>query len=101
MFLGRVPTADALEIIHRAEGVSIDWLLTGNAAPFCVRHLTDQDGVTLLRQQTGAEHYYLLTTLELTRIPALALTRPERRSVGRDTVARYTATILIAEVGRR
>ena len=73
MFLGQVPTADALEIIHRAEGVSIDWLLTGDAAPFCVRHLTDQDGVALLRKQNGAEHYYLLTTPELTRIPAWRL----------------------------
>jgi len=99
MFLGRVPTADVLEIIYRVEGVSIDWLLTGDAAPFCVRHLTDQDGVALLRKQNGAEHYYLLATPELTRIPALTITRPERRSVARNTVARYTATILVAEVG--
>lgn len=99
MFLGRVPTADALEIIHRAEGVSIDWLLTGDAAPFCVRHLTDQDGVALLRKQNGAEQYYLLTTPALTRIPALVLTRPERRSIARNTLTRYTATTLVAEVG--
>jgi len=74
-------------------------MLTGDAAPFCERYLTDQDGLALLRKQNGAEHYYLLTTPELTRIPALAITRPERRSVARNTVARYTATILVAEVG--
>jgi len=99
MFLGQVPTADALEIIHRAEGVSIDWLLTGDAAPFCVQHLTDQNGVALLRQQNGAERYHLLTTPELTRIPALVLTRPEQRSIARNAVTRYTATILVAEIG--
>ncbi|WP_133512666.1 hypothetical protein [Candidatus Thiosymbion oneisti] len=99
MFLGQVPTADALEIIHRAEGVSIDWLLTGDAVPFCVRHLTDQDGVTLLRKQNGDEQYHLLTTSELTRIPALVLTRSERRPIARNAVTQYIATILVAEVG--
>jgi len=74
-------------------------LLTGDAAPFCVQHLTDQDGVTLLRKQNGDEQYHLLTTLEFTQILALMLTRPERRSIARNTVTRYTVTILIAEVG--
>jgi len=33
VFLGWVLTADVLEIIHRVEEVSINWLLPGDAAP--------------------------------------------------------------------
>ncbi len=102
MFRGRIPTADALAIIHWAEGVSTDWLLTGDGAPFCVRHLTDQEGVALLREQDGNRqyHYHLLVTEPL-RIPALALVRPgESQPIDPDSVARYPATILVAQVGR-
>jgi len=103
MFRGRIPTADALAIIHRAEGVCTDWLLTGDGAPFCVRHLTDQDEAALLRERDGnAQYHYHLLVTEPLRIPALALLlRPgEPRSVGPDSVARYPATILVAQVGR-
>lgn len=102
MFRGRIPTADALAIIHRAEGVCIDWLLTGDGAPFCVRHLTDADGAALLRERSGngQYHYHLLVTEPL-RIPALVLIRSEQpQPVDPDRVAHSPATILVAQVGR-
>lgn len=101
-FRGRIPTADALTILHWEEGVCTDWLLTGEGAPFCVRHLTDEDGAALLRERdgNGQYHYHLLVTEPL-RIPALALVRPtEPQPIDPDKVARYPATILVAQVGR-
>ncbi|WP_133510489.1 hypothetical protein [Candidatus Thiosymbion oneisti] len=44
MFRGRIPTAGALVIVHWTKGVCTDWLPTGDGVPFCVRHLTDQNG---------------------------------------------------------
>jgi len=102
MFRGRIPTADALAIIHRAEGVCTDWLVMGDGAPFCVRHLTDEDGAALLREWSGngQYHYHLLVTEPL-RIPALALVRTEEpQPIAPDGMARYPATILVAQVGR-
>lgn len=41
MFRGQIPTADALLRIHAAERCNLDWLLTGEGAPFLVSGADD------------------------------------------------------------
>jgi hypothetical protein len=66
IFKGQIPTAPALEVIHRAENASIDWLLTGEGPPFRVESWHSDEVVASLFTEWGRVHNdettgYLLT----------------------------------------
>ena len=66
IFQGKVPTAGALEIIHRAENANLNWLLTGEGPHFVVESWrTDEQVAQLLKEWSEVKGensaLYLLT----------------------------------------
>ncbi len=102
IFQGQVPTSDALEIIHRAEKVRVDWLLTGEGPPFLVINwLSDVEVVEKLRGSLAGEVSavcYLLT--DGGGRATLVTTQPTVRENECGAVSRFTEVNVYPDIGQ-
>ncbi|MCG9597042.1 transcriptional regulator [Vibrio sp. Isolate25] len=46
IFGGRIPGSEILNVIHRAENVNLNWLLTGEGSPFIVEYFQTADALS-------------------------------------------------------
>lgn len=99
MFEGRVPTADALERIHWADGVCLDWLLVGDGPMYLVHHHPDARVARRLRELDASWRCDLLVERSGAGDAALAVSRPGETRAYKDGVARYTAVRQYAVAG--
>lgn len=104
IFQGQVPTADALEIIHRAEKVRIDWLLTGDGPPFLVSNwLSDEQVSAILGMARQVDeqpvNLYLLT--DGSGLATVVTTEPVARDYEWGAVSRFIEVTVYPYVGRQ
>lgn len=104
IFQGQVPTADALEIIHRAEKVRIDWLLTGDGPPFLVYSwLSDEQVSAIFGMERPVDEklveLYLLT--DGSGLATVVTTEPVTRDYEWGAVSRFTEVTVYPYVGRQ
>jgi len=100
IFKGRIPGADGLEIIHRAEGVCSDWLVAGTGAPYCVQHWADERAASWVAQEAAAGmRFWLAVTAGLDLPPVLVGSKAERREIALDMESEYQSVVMVAGVG--
>jgi len=96
IFEGAIPTADALQIIHQAEKVRIDWLLTGVGSPYQVRTGSDQSLAALVLDW-GQQGWRAVVVTDSDRLALLMMTE-QRVGSGADAI-QYDDIEVIASVG--
>lgn len=104
IFQGQIPTSDALEIIHRAEKVRIDWLLTGDGPPFLVYSwLSDEQVSAILGMERPVDEkpveLYLLT--DGSGLATVVTTQPVTRDYEWGAVSRFIEVTVYPYVGRQ
>lgn len=104
IFKGRMPQADALEVIHRAERVRIDWLVTGEGNPYtpCDCRLRQEWCLEQLAASLDDASRWVIHVLHDGQGHAAAvLTQPVRETLEGGLVARYVRVEAFAFLDRR
>ena len=102
MFRGHVPQVDALERIRRAERVNLDWLISGEGAPYVIPNMRDDDASSeALKDYLQDGNDYVLYILAGRADAAVVLTLPVAIDYEDGTEASFVDVVVIQPAGPR